>query len=243
MMKILSLTYGLVSYLAFLATFLYSVGFVANRVVPKTIDSGPEQSLGWSLLIDGGLLGLFAVQHSLMARQWFKERWTKIVPQPIERSTYVLISSLVLVLLFWQWRPIPGHVWNVQNLVGSYVLEAIAVTGWLIVLVGTFLIDHFELFGVRQVYLFATGRPYHSSGFKTPLLYRWVRHPIMLGFLIAFWAAPQMSAGRLVFALATTGYILVAIHVEEHDLVGFFGDAYRAYQRQVPMIIPIPRKK
>ncbi len=241
--RILAFLYGLVSYLIFFGTFLYAIGFVGNVFVPKSIDSGVPGSFTPSLVVDAVLLGLFAIQHSVMARPGFKKRWTQIVPQPIERSTYVLIASLVLALLFWQWRPILNVVWSVENPIGNLVLQVLFWVGWGTVLLSTFLIGHFDLFGLRQVYLYWVGKAYPASGFKTPGLYKIVRHPIMLGFIIAFWATPRMSVGHLVFAVATTVYILIAVQIEEHDLTNLYGDTYMEYKREVAMLIPMPRKK
>ena len=241
--RILAFLYGLVSYLIFFVTFLYAIGFVGNVFVPKSIDSGVAGSFTPSLVVDAALLGIFAIQHSVMARPGFKKMWTKVVPQAIERSTYVLLASLLLALLFWQWRPILDVVWSVQNSAASMVLQVISFAGWAIVLISTFLIGHFDLFGLRQVYLYQVGKAYTSSGFKTPGLYKVVRHPIMLGFIIAFWATPKMTVGHLVFALGTTAYILIALQIEERDLTDLHGDAYLDYKRQVSMLIPLPRKK
>jgi protein-S-isoprenylcysteine O-methyltransferase Ste14 len=241
--RILAFVYGVVSYLIFFVTFLYAVGFVGNLIVPKSIDSGEPTLFTQALLINALLLGLFAIQHSVMARPGFKRWWTRFVPQPVERSTYVLLASLALILLFWQWRPLTDVVWSVENTVGRYILWALFFLGWAMVLVGTFLINHFDLFGLRQVYLYQRGKKYTELGFKTPFLYKVVRHPIMLGFIVAFWAAPRMTVGRLVFAIATTAYILIAIRLEERDIVSIHGTAYEEYRKQVSMLLPIPKRR
>ncbi len=239
----LAFIYGLISYVLFLAVFLYAIGFVGNLFVPKTIDSGAQGAFWPSLLINVALLGLFAVQHSGMARPEFKRWWTKIVPKPIERSTYVLLSSLVLALLFWQWRPLTDVVWQVENATGQGILWGLYGLGWAIVLVSTFMISHVHLFGLQQVQEHLKGRQPSSPEFKTPGFYRYVRHPLMTGFLIAFWATPHMTVGHLLFAGATTGYILIALKLEERDLVRFFGDKYRTYRERVPMLVPRPWPK
>lgn len=243
MTRILALGYGVVCYLIFFGTFLYAIGFVGNLVVPKSIDTGPPAaSLTRALILNILLLSIFAIQHSVMARPGFKSWWTKIIPKAIERSTYVLLASLALILLFWQWRPLTDTVWNVDNIIGQYVLIALFGLGWATVLVGTFLINHFDLFGLRQVYLYAKNRDYTDTGFKEVFLYKMIRHPIMLGFIIAFWATPRMSAGHLLFAAVTTVYILVAIQIEERDTARFHGTEYDAYRKRVPMIIPFAKK-
>ncbi|UGB37779.1 methanethiol S-methyltransferase [Frateuria soli] len=240
MSRLSALLYGIVAYTVFLLSFLYAIGFVAGIGVPRTLDEGPTGPLAVALAIDLLLLGLFALQHSGMARPAFKRWWTRYVPAPVERSTYVLASSLVLALLFWQWRTLPLPIWQVDYEPARWALYALAAIGWLLVLTGTFVIDHFDLFGLRQVWSYARGRgPEADAPFVTRAYYRIVRHPLMLGFLIAFWSTPDMSAGHLLFALMTTGYILIAVRfLEERDLVARYGDTYRVYQHDVPMLLP-----
>ena len=238
-MRLLAVVYGVIAYVIFFVTFLYAIGFVGGIVVPKGIDSGAVGPLAATLAIDAILLGVFAVQHSVMARPAFKAWWTKFVPPPIERSTYVLFASLALILLFWQWRPLPILVWGLQG-PAAMAVWALFWVGWATVLLSTFLINHFDLFGLRQVWAYRRNREIPPSEFHTPLFYRVVRHPLYLGFIIAFWAAPTMSQGRLFFALATTAYILIAIQLEEHDLLNVFGDTYRDYKARVGMLIPLP---
>jgi protein-S-isoprenylcysteine O-methyltransferase Ste14 len=232
--------YGVACYAIFCGTFLYAIGFVGNAVVPRSMDAGRTDPVGTALLVDLGLLALFAVQHSVMARPAFKRIWTRIVPEPLERSTYVLASSLALLFLFAEWRPIGGVVWQVDGALTT-VLLAVCAAGWLTVLGSTFLINHFDLFGLRQAWLYFRARPYTPLAFRTPALYRFVRHPLYVGWLLAFWATPTMTAAHLLFALATTGYILAAIQLEERDLVTAHGEVYRRYQREVPMLVPRPR--
>jgi protein-S-isoprenylcysteine O-methyltransferase Ste14 len=238
MKRLLVFGYGVAAYGMFLATFLYAIGFLGNFAVPKSIDSGREGSVLAALAIDGALLALFALQHSVMARPWFKKAWTRVIPVPAERSTYVLLSSLAMLLMFWQWRPIGGVIWNLEGGFAEPALYALYAAGLLIVLLSTFLINHFDLFGLRQVYLYLTGRPYTHLKFRTPFFYRYVRHPLYVGWLLTFWSAPVMTVAHLFFAVMTTAYILIAIRFEEADLVEVHGDKYRRYRSQVPMIVP-----
>jgi len=241
--RLLFFAYGAVAYLIFLGTFLYAIVFVGGFLVPTRLDGTPHGSFAQSLAIDAGLLALFAVQHSVMARRWFKERWTRIVPVPIERSTYVLFASLALGFLLWQWRPLGGVVWAVEQPAARIAIWILFALGWAQVLVMTFLINHFDLFGLRQVWLALLGRPYTKVEFATPAPYRFVRHPLYLGFLIAFWSTPNMSAAHFVFAVATTSYIVLAIQFEERDLAHEYGAAYEDYRRQVPMLLPLGKRE
>jgi protein-S-isoprenylcysteine O-methyltransferase Ste14 len=235
--RVAALIYGLASYLVFFLSFVYAVAFIGNYPVPTTLDVGPQSGLAQSILIDIVLLGVFALQHSVMARPAFKRWWTTIVPVSCERATYVLLSSLLMVLVFWQWRPIATTVWRVEGWPAA-MLTAISGIGWLIALTSTYMIDHFELFGLRQVFDALRGTAARAQSFRTPFLYRLVRHPLMLGFLLAFWATPHMTAGHLLFAVMTTGYILVGVGLEERDLVAQFGASYEQYRRRVPMLLP-----
>ena len=241
--RIAFFAYGTLSYLIFFATFLYAIGFIGNFGVPRTLDGNPSGPLAVAFGIDVALLTLFAVQHSVMARKWFKDWWTRIVPRPLERSTYVLFSSLALILLFWQWRPLGGVVWSIEDPTGRVVLRALFAFGFALVLLSTFLINHFDLFGLRQVWLYLLGRPYTTLQFGTPGPYRLVRHPLYVGWLFAFWCTPTMTLAHLLFSAATTGYILIAIQLEERDLVREHGDTYKAYRRSVPMLIPFLRRR
>jgi protein-S-isoprenylcysteine O-methyltransferase Ste14 len=238
MTRVLFLLYGLLAYLLFFAAILYGIGFVANLVVPKGIDDGALAPPATAIAVNVALLLLFAVQHNVMARPWFKEWWTRFVPRPIERSTFVAASSLILLLLYWQWRPMPAIVWQVDNAAGRAILWALYFSGWVIVFYSSFVIDHFELFGLKQAWSHFCGREHMSAAFSERSLYRWVRHPLMLGFILAFWAAPTMTVGRLLFAVVTTLWILIAIQIEEHDLVAFLGEPYRRYRRRTPMLLP-----
>jgi protein-S-isoprenylcysteine O-methyltransferase Ste14 len=243
MNKLLSFFYGLVCYAVFFLSFIYAIGFVGNMALPKTIDSGFESGVAQSLIINLVLLGLFAVQHTIMARPAFKQWWTKMVPVQVERSTFVLVASLLLFLLYWQWRPITAVIWNVEHPAGKAILISIFWLGWVMVLWSTFMINHFDLFGLRQVWFHLRNQEYHHVKFQTSSLYKYLRHPIMLGFIIAFWATPYMTAGHLLFAVATTTYILIGIQFEEHDLVQFLGKDYDDYRSRVPMLIPSLKRR
>ncbi len=238
MKRIGAFVYGLLCYVVFLGTFLYAIGFVGNLLVPKSIDAAPQVPFWNALITNLGLLALFAIQHSLMARPEFKRLWTRIVPEPVERSTYVLFSSLALIALFAFWEPMGGIVWRVTDPVGQAILYGLFGFGWLLVLVTTFLINHFDLFGLRQVWLYLRGRAYAPLRFVTPGPYKIVRHPLYVGWLFAFWATPTMTAAHLVFAIATTVYILLAIRLEERDLIEAHGEEYARYRRRVPMLLP-----
>lgn len=242
MKRFLILLYGVVCYAVFFATFLYAIGFIGNLWVPKAMDSARSTSVGAAVLIDLGLLALFALQHSVMARPAFKRAWTKIIPESAERSTYTLLSSLALILLFWAWRPIGGVVWNVETEAARTALYALYAFGWALLLYTTFLLNHFDLFGLRQVWLQFRGRPYTPLPFKTPTLYRWVRHPLYVGWLTIFWAAPTMTVTHLLFALMTTAYILIAIQLEERDLVAALPE-YADYRKRVPMLVPGTKRR
>jgi len=236
--RLIAFLYGVAAYFAFFAAILYSIGFVSGLIVPKTIDTGTVVPVMEAVIVNLLLMSLFAIQHSVMARKQFKQWWTQFVPKSVERSTYVLFSSLALMLLFWQWRPIPSPVWTIDDPTVASAVLGLSLFGWVIVFTSTFLINHFELFGLHQVANNLAGRPMPAPRFRTPLYYNFVRHPIYLGFVIAFWAAPTMTAGHLLFAAVTTAYILVGIQLEERDLIALFGDEYRRYKARVSMLIP-----
>jgi methanethiol S-methyltransferase len=238
MSRFVGFLYGLVAYFVFFGTILYAIGFVTGLLVPKTIDTGTESSATQALVVNLLLMSLFAVQHSLMARKQFKQWWTQYVPKSVERSTYVLFASLTLVLLFWQWRPMPAVVWEISDPDVAVTIVTLSFGGWVIVFTSTFLINHFELFGLHQVANNLAGHEMPAPRFRTPLYYKFVRHPIYLGFIIAFWAAPTMTVGHLQFAAVTTAYIFLGILLEERDLVDMFGDDYRRYKKRVSMLVP-----
>jgi methanethiol S-methyltransferase len=241
--RILFFAYGSLCYLVFFGTFLYAIGFIGNFGVPTTLDGAATGPLGTGIAIDAALLTAFAIQHSVMARKWFKEWWTRIIPTPIERSTYVLFSSVALILLFAFWRPLGGVIWSIEDPAARFVLRALFAFGWALVLFSTFLINHFDLFGLRQVWLYLLGRPSDPMRFTTPGPYRMVRHPLYVGWLFAFWMTPVMTLAHLLFSVATTAYILLAIQFEERDLVREHGDKYEEYRRSVPMLIPFTRRR
>ncbi len=243
MKKNLFLLYGVICYVVFFGTFLYTIGFLGNFIVPKSIDSGEAGATTTAIIVNVILLSLFALPHSIMARPAFKKKWTKIVPEPIERSTYVLQSSLFLILLFWFWQPMKGVIWEVAAQPVAYVFWALFAAGWGLVLLATFLIDHFDLFGLRQPWLFWQEKEYESKPFATPSLYKYMRHPLYLGWFLAFWSTPSMTTGHLLFAVVTTAYILVAIQLEERDLIDHFGEDYVEYKKTTPMVFPFPKKK
>ena len=235
--------YGVVAYGFTLVALLYLIGFVGNLIVPKSIDSGTAGPLLQSVIVDTMLIGLFAIQHSVMARQGFKRWWTRIVPPSVERSTYVLFASFALLVLYWQWQPIPVLVWTVHNPTAAAALDGIFWLGWVVLVASTFLLSHFELFGLSQVFARLFGKQLSDAKFRAPLLYRHVRHPIYLGVLLAVWATPAMTVGHLLFSVVITGYILIGIQLEEHDLIQQFGDQYRRYRQHVAMLIPLPDRK
>ena len=239
--RVLAFVYGVVAYFAFFGTILYMIGFVGNFVVPKAVDTGMVGATGQSIVINAFLVMLFGVQHSVMARPGFKKWWTKYIPEPIERSTYVLIASFLLMLLFWQWRPLKGIVWNVDSTAGQFILYGLFGLGWATVFLSSFLINHFDLFGLRQVYYHLTGKKYSHTPFKIVFLYRFSRNPLMLGFVIAFWATPLMTTGHLLFVALMTAYIFIGINFEEQTILHFLGDEYRQYREKTPMILPVPK--
>ncbi|HWN71984.1 MAG TPA: hypothetical protein VNM90_30300 [Haliangium sp.] len=243
MKRFMTLLYGVISYVVFLGALVYLIGFLNGFLVPKGIDDGDAVPLAQGVLIDVGLILLFALQHTVMARPWFKSWSKRVLPETIERSTFVLLAGVTLLVLFWQWRPLPGIVWHVDSAGWIYTIYGLQALGWGLVLLSTFLINHFELFGLQQVYLHWRRRQPMPPTFRLPWLYRLVRHPLMLGFLVAFWSVPHMTQGHLIFTLAMTAYIFVGIYFEERDLVRTFGKQYSEYQQATPMIVPMPRRE
>ncbi len=241
--RVLSFLYGLLAYAVFLYSFLYAIGFVGNLIVPKSIDTGVPDTFLKALLVNAGLLLLFAVQHSVMARPGFKSWWTKFVPKPIERSTYVILASMILIVMYKYWIPMPEVVWDLSGTIFGAILDILFWVGWILVLLATFMVNHFELFGLQQVFFHLRNKEIPPNKFTTRFLYQFVRHPIMLGFLIAFWSASVMTVGHLVFSLATTGFIIVGVLLEERDLVRYLGEEYQQYRKRVSMFIPMPQKK
>lgn len=240
--RIIFFIYGVVAYMIFVGVNLYGIGFVGNLVVLKTIDAGVEESLGKALLINILLISLFAIQHSVMARNDFKKWWTKLIPQSIERSTYVFISAFLMMMVMWHWKPLLGIIWDVSNPFGYFFLELFFWIGWIIVILSTFMIDHFDFFGLRQVYLNLRKTEYKPLEFRITALYKYVRHPMMFGLILAFWSTPRMTVGHITFAITMTAYILIGVKLEERDLVRSFGEEYKAYQRRVPMLVPLLKK-
>jgi protein-S-isoprenylcysteine O-methyltransferase Ste14 len=243
MKRFMTLSYGLICYVVFLGALVYLIGFLNNLLVPKGIDDGGAAPLVQGLSIDVGLILLFALQHTIMARPWFKSFSKRVLPEAIERSTFVLLAGVTLLLLFWQWRPLPGTLWDVDSAGWTYAIYGLQALGWGLVFLSTFLINHFELFGLQQVYLHWRRREPRPPTFRVPWLYRLVRHPLMLGFLVAFWSVPHMTQGHMVFAVIMTVYIFVGIYFEERDLLRTFGNQYSEYQHTTPMIVPMPRRE
>jgi protein-S-isoprenylcysteine O-methyltransferase Ste14 len=241
--RIAVFAYGLLAYISFVGAILYAIGFVANFLVPKSIDSGTPGRLVPSLLFNTAVLSVFVLQHTIMARPWFKRWWTRIIPACVERSTFVLTASAALGLAFWLWRPLPSVIWSVDTRAAAVALTGLSLFGWALVLVSSFMVSHWDLFGLRQVFLRLTNQEYRTIGFRIVGLYRLVRHPLMLGFIIAVWATPVMTVGHLFFAVMITGYIFLGTTLEERDLVAHFGDQYRSYRRRVPGIFPLPRPR
>lgn len=243
MKRFFFLLYGLIAYVAAVGSLLYAIGFIGNIVVPKTIDGEPQLPLLSAILINASLLLLFALQHSIMARPGFKRWFTRMIPAELERSTFVLLSSLLLILIMWQWQPLGGVVWSVDNSTIKTILLVIYLIGWAILFISSFLINHFDLFGVRQVWLYFNKKPYTHLPFRLPFFYKYMRHPIYFGMLIAFWSASLMRVSHLLFAVLSTGYVLVGIQLEERDLIKTFGEKYKLYKKRAPMLIPFSKKK